>query len=126
MHTFQLSEDATQFAYKLLLPVLHKGYLDGEILHGSRVDNIQNNGLVERIFYACCGMVIAPKDGKIAEEKLAKLVVALTFSSYKIPNLRKLTFALSGEFISGHFLDLSAVKDYAEKITAEWVSSNVK
>jgi hypothetical protein len=126
MCTFQLSEESLQFTYKLLLPVLHKGYLDGEIFHVSIVDNIQNRGLVERIFYACCRMVIVPKDGKIAEEKLAKLIVALTLRSHKIPSLRKLIFALSGKFISGHFLDLNAVKDYAEKITAEWVSRNVK
>lgn len=113
-NVFQQSEDATQFAYKILIPVLNKGYLDGEMLHGARVDNIQNNGLAERIFNACCRMVIAPKDGKIAEEKLAKLVVALTFSSHKIPKLRKLIFALFSEFISGHFLNFDAVNQFSE------------
>ena len=125
-NVFQQSEDATQFAYKVLIPVLNKGYLDGEMLHGARVDNIQNNGLAERIFNACCRMVIAPKDGKIAEEKLAKLVVALAFSSKTIPTLRKLIFALFSEFISGHFLDINAVNDYADKITTEFVTSQVK
>jgi hypothetical protein len=123
-NAFQQSEGATQFAYKLLIPVLNQGYLDGEMLHGSRVDNIKNNGLAERIFNACCRMVIAPKDGKIAEEKLAKLVVALAFTYKGIPTLRKLIFTLFSEFISGHFLDINAVNDYAEKITTEWVNSN--
>ncbi|MFT5297087.1 MAG: hypothetical protein ACI9YH_003116 [Colwellia sp.] len=113
-NVFQKSEDASQFAYKVLIPVLNKGYLDGEMLHGARVDNIHNNGLVERIFHSCCRMSIAPQDGKVAEEKLAKLVVALTFSSHKIPKLRKLIFALFSEFISGHFLNLDAVNHFSE------------
>jgi hypothetical protein len=126
VYTFQHSEEATQFTYKLLIPVLRRGYLDGEMLQGSRINNIQNSGLVECIFYACCRMVIAPKDGKIAEEKLAKLLVALAFNFKDIPTLRPLIFALFREFITGHFLDFNSVNDYAEKITTEWVSSKVK
>lgn len=123
-NAFKNSEDATQFVYKILIPVLKRGYLDGEILHGSRVDNILNTGLVERVFFACCRMVIAPKDGKIAEQKLAKLLVALTISTNTIPDLQKLNYALFSEFISGHFLNINAVNDYANVIFTDWFNRN--
>ena len=100
MHTFEFSQEAVRFTYKLLLPALCKGYLNGETLHGSRVDNIPNSGLVKRVFYACCRIVIAPKDGKYAEENLATLLVVLFFYSKEIPTLKELILDLFSEFIS--------------------------
>ena len=59
-----------------------------------------------------------------AEEKLAHLLVALSFAANKTPDLRSLVFVLFRSFIKGHFLSLDAVIEYSKKITAERVVGN--
>lgn len=122
-NAFKNGDQAAQFAFKLLIPVLNKGYSDGEIIKGLRTKNIQNNGYVEKVFYSVCRMVISIKDGRTAEQKLAKLLAALCFNYRDIPILRQLIIVLATEFVTGHFLSLDAVNGFTTKITEQSVEA---
>ena len=103
------TETAVATLVELLVPVLGKAYLDGNILRGLRIHNPSNNGYAERVFNACCYVSMQCNDGDIAERKLAMLLCRLFVRFSLIPPMLQAIRAMASAFITGHFMDFAKI-----------------
>ncbi|HEY8035088.1 MAG TPA: hypothetical protein VIF37_05825 [Methylobacter sp.] len=106
---FSDTESAIAILTELLVPVLVKSYLDGNILKGLRIRNPRNNGYAEKVFNACCYVSMQCNDGVIAERKLAMLLCRLFIRFIEIPPMIQVLRAMASGFVTGHFMDFSIV-----------------
>jgi len=101
----------------LLIPVLAKAYLDGEILKGLRIHNARNNGYAERIFNAC-SYVVMQCDGVKAELAFSMLLFRLVEQFRSIPTMIKLICVMATEFAKGHFLCITRINKHVAELSA--------
>ncbi|MCK9608014.1 MAG: hypothetical protein M0R33_16350 [Methylomonas sp.] len=106
---FPDTETAVATLIELLVSVLGKAYLDGNILRGLRIHNPRNNGYAERVFNACCYVSMQCNDGDIAERKLAMLLCRLFIRFSVIPPMLQVLRAMASVFITGHFMDFTKI-----------------
>ncbi len=106
---FSDTETAVATLIELLVPVLGKGYVDGNILKGLRIRNPSNNGYAEKVFNACCYLSMQCNDGNISERKLAMLLCRLLIRFSAIPPMIRVLRAMASGFIKGHFMNFSIV-----------------
>jgi tetratricopeptide (TPR) repeat protein len=106
---FSDTESAVAMLTELLIPVLRKAYLDGNILKGLRIHNPTNNGYTEKVFNTCCYLSMQCNDGDIAERKLAKLLSRLFVRFSGIPPMIQVLQAMASEFRTGHFMDFPII-----------------
>ncbi|NOV29051.1 lipopolysaccharide assembly protein LapB [Methylomonas sp. ZR1] len=106
---FPDTETAVAMLIELLVPVLGKAYLDGNILRGLRIHNPRNNGYAERVFNACCYVSIQCNDGDIVERKLAMLLCRLFVRFSLIPPMLQVLRVMASAFITGHFMDFEII-----------------
>lgn len=108
-YAFTDTETAVTMLIELLVPVLGKAYLDGNILRGLRIHNARNNGYAERVFNACCYVSMQCNDGDVAERKLAMLLCRLFVRFSMIPPMLQVLRAMASVFITGHFMDFTKI-----------------
>jgi tetratricopeptide (TPR) repeat protein len=109
---FPDTETAVATLIELLVPVLGKAYLDGNILRGLRIHNPRNNGYAERVFNACCYVSMQCNDGDMAERKLAMLLCRLFLIYRDIPPMIQALRAMASIFITGHFMDFTKINTF--------------
>ncbi|CAD6873277.1 tetratricopeptide repeat protein [Methylomonas fluvii] len=109
LKAFPDTETAVATLFELLVPVLEKAYLDGDILRGLRIHNPRNNGYAERVFNACCYVSMQCNDVDIAERKLAMLLCRLFVRFSVIPPMFQVIRAMASVFITGHFMDFAKI-----------------
>lgn len=118
---FSNTESAIALLTELLVHVLRKAYLDGNIQKGLRIHNPNNNGYAEKVFNACCYVSMQCKDGIIAERKLAMLLCRLFIIFNEISPIIRPLRAMAWAFATGHFMDVSilnvCIKEEMEVIT---------
>jgi len=107
---------AVETLSSLLIPVLGKAYLEGEILRGLRLHNPRNNGYAERVFNACCCVSMQSNDGVQAELALAMLLCKLFTIFSAIPPMLKLICTMATVFANGHFLAIPLIKQHISNL----------
>lgn len=112
---FTNSDTAIQFLHKILVHVLVNAYHDGEVFNGLRVSNARNTGYVERIFNASCYISMQIDDGEEAEHKIAMLLASLLHAFREVQSVNKLILQLASVFITGHFMNFSAVNRHLKE-----------
>ncbi|WKD51034.1 GapS6b family protein [Microbulbifer spongiae] len=115
-HAYSDTNAAVSHLSKIVVLVMAKAYIDGEILNGLRVRNPRNNGYAEKVFNVCCYISMQFKDGNEAEYKLALLLCAVIDEVKDMPTMKKLIQVLGSGFIAGHFLSFVAVNAHIEEI----------
>ncbi len=108
-NAYENLNSAVDHLSKIVIMVLIKAYVKGEILNGLRVDNPNNNGYAERVFNVCCFLSLQVKDGLSAERKLAYLLYTILERISESDDLNKLVRMLGSSFVLGHFLNINEV-----------------
>ncbi|MDI1292362.1 MAG: hypothetical protein PSV18_06415 [Methylobacter sp.] len=106
---FSDTETAVAMLTELLVPVLIKSYVDGDILEGLRIRNPRNNGYAERVFNACCYVSMQCNDEVVAERKLAMLLCRLFVRFNAISPMIQVLRAMASGFLTGHFMDFPVI-----------------
>ncbi|MDI1230504.1 MAG: hypothetical protein PSU93_05070 [Methylobacter sp.] len=106
---FSDTETAVAMLTELLVPVLIKSYVDGDILEGLRIRNPRNNGYAERVFSACCYVSMQCNDEVVAERKLAMLLCRLFVRFNAISPMIQVLRAMASGFLTGHFMDFPVI-----------------
>lgn len=114
---FTDTKTAVEFWSSILISVLAKAYLDGEILKGLRIHNARNNGYAERVFNACSYAVMQCNDGTKSELAFSMLIYSLVDQFRAVPMMVKLISLLATQFATGHFLCISAINKHIAELS---------
>ncbi|MEY3882118.1 MAG: hypothetical protein RIQ94_2914 [Pseudomonadota bacterium] len=99
---------------EILTSVLCKGFLTGQFIKGLRINSPTNNGYTERVFNACCYLIMQCDDST-SERKLAMLLCKLFVIFEHIPEMIRLIEVLATEFARGHFLSSPLINSYIKE-----------
>ncbi|MEH6447835.1 MAG: hypothetical protein V7765_04155 [Oleispira sp.] len=102
--------DALRFLSLLVTNSLKTALSEGQFDYGLRKDSPANNGHTERVFNACCILVMRVQEGK-ALENLALFFLHISYRSPKDGRFMPIANSLANTFMRGNFISESEVRE---------------
>jgi hypothetical protein len=109
-------KDALRFLNLIVTNCLQTALSEGQFDFGLRKDNPANNGHSERVFNACCILVMRVREG-MALENLALFFLYISYQSPKDRRFMPIANSLANSFMRGNFISEAEVREFISEFS---------